>query len=163
MKKKDYNLRAHFLGPIIGVSTFLILAFILDQLKDKEHEVGTSVGSNFLMLVIGISGLLSIGYVFQFVVLFPLFLTRARKDKLNKTLLLSTGIGFVAVFTTLILVFVSLGSDRSIRLSNIFWVVLALSSYIIPNLWTYYNFYVKGLKHLDGTNNAEPPNAEKQT
>ena len=148
---KKRNIFAILISPVIGEITFLILFFIItlvDKVYPKEIygpmiEDGILYYFFFPILFVG-------ALIFQIIILEPIFRRYRKRDKLNKSLIKKICIISILSFSILFSLPMTLASlfgtvqFEVVGVMTEFFVALAIwSSYFIPNMASYYLFYVK--------------------
>ncbi|AFU69536.1 hypothetical protein P700755_002818 [Psychroflexus torquis ATCC 700755] len=148
---KRKNIFAILISPVIGEISFLILFFIItlvDNVFPKEMDgpmIGDRILYYFFFPILFVGAL-----IFQIIILEPIFRRYRKRNELNKSLIKKICIISILSFSILFslpMTFASIFGNVQFEVVGImteFFVALAIwSSYFIPNMLSYYLFYIK--------------------
>ena len=144
---------AILLSPLIGGSSFLSLFFLnkfLDLFWPKQMDGPLTADAIFYIYVFPILFLLA--YIFQIIVLEPIFSIFKKKNRLSKHLIINIGILLIFGFSIFISIF--FGTIQFGLKDYLIAFALGLvicSSYFIPCLTSYYLIYVRQLSNQTKT------------
>ena len=142
------NILALLISPVVGDIVFLI-AFIISSsielyVTKRPQRGDLEIGFMYFIIFPIIFFIL---FIFQIIVLEPIYKNLSGKDKLNKSMMIRVGLivisGFSFIFSLVLSV---MDNNFDSFIFKFFILFIAWSFYFIPNMITYYLIYVRRIR-----------------